>query len=219
MAQVPKERIPEAVPVEAIRKIEKERNGTIAQASSLLVQSQSDSDLANVYLRKLTAALKMVNARFTEIMKPQNEALRQIRALKAEILTPLENAKTELSGRLMSWRREEQERIAKEREEAEAKRREREELEEKHRENGHKPPGPEPIIEEPTPLAMTDTTQVRNVWDFEVVDKATVPEEFKDVNTGRIRRAMQAAPKDKDKNPQIEILGVRFFQKEVPVYA
>lgn len=207
------------MPVEAIRKIEKERNGTIAEASALQVKSLSDSDLANVYLRKLTAAIKMVTTRFTEIMRPQNEALKQIRALKAEILTPLEIAKAELSNRLMSWRRDEQERIAKERAEAEAKRREREELEEKHRENGHKVPGPEPTIEEPTPLAATDTTQVRNVWDFEVVDELAVPEEYKDVNLARIRKAMQAAPKDKDKTPQIEIPGVKFFKKEVPVYA
>lgn len=221
--QVPKEKIPKEVPVQAIRKIEKERNGTIATANELQVKNQDDSDQANLILRKLTAAVKMVESRFKEIMAPQNEALRQIKALKDEILQPLKSAKTELTNRLMSWRDAERRRIAEEQAKAEAKRRERERLEERHAENGRQVPGPEPVIEEPAPLEATDTTKVRVNWDIEIPDYWKLPKRYIVINEpgtrANIRRDVSAAEKGEDGEPQIEIAGVNIVRNETPIFA
>lgn len=219
MAKIEEARIPKVVPVAAIRKIEQERNGTITEASRIEVNSLADSDVANVILRKLTAAIKLVNEKFHEILAPQNEALRQTRELRAEILAPLEEGKRNLTERLMAWRREEQERINQAAAEVEAKRREREKLEKAHAKEHHKPPGPAPVIQEPAPLAAKDTTKIRKIWEFEIINADAVPDEYKVIDETLIRKAIRAAKRNEDNAPDIEIPGVTIFLKETPIFA
>lgn len=223
MSQVNVKQIPEGVTVEAIRKIEKSRNGTIGEANKCQVVCQGDSDKANTLLRKLTAAVKMVKTRFVNLKAPATETLRQIRALEADILAPLEEAKRGLNNRLMDWRTAERQRIAEAQAKADEKRREREALEEKHAEKGHDVPGPEPVIETPAPLEVTDTTKVRVSWEIEIADINKVPQEYIVINEAstraNVRKAVSAAEKGEDGEPQIEIPGVNIFQKETPVYA
>lgn len=178
---------------------------------------QADSDIANLYLRKLTAGIKLVNERFKEILAPANETVKQIRDLRTQILTPLEDAKRDLTTRLMAWRREEQERIAEKTAKAEAKERERQELEEAHADNGRKPPGPPPVIEKPEPLAARDTTKTRKGYDYKIVDFSKIPDRFLKPNwqenavDGRAIRSAAAADE--------EIPGIELIEKEIPVFA
>lgn len=220
---ISKEQIPKDVDVQIVRSIEKERNGTIAESNRCEVVCQDDSDNANTLLRKLTAGVKIVKTRFVELKQPATETLCQIRALEADILAPLEEAKRGLNQRLMDWRAAERQRIAEAQAIADEKRREREALEEKHAEEGHAVPGPEPVIETPVPLEVTDTTKVRLSWEIEITDIGKVPKEYIVINEpgtrAEIRRAVSAAEKGEDNEPQIEIPGVRIFQKETPVYA
>ena len=217
--KIPEEKIPSAVPVAAIRKIEQARNGTLAEAEQQQVKSLADSDVANVILRKLTAGIKLVNERFKEILDPQNEAVRQVRELRSQILTPLQEAKDTLSNKLMGWRAEENRRIAAETAKAEAKERERRALEEKHAANHRDVPGPAPVIEKPVPLAAQDTTKIRKKWDVSIIDKAKVPEEYKTVNEVLLRKDMHAAEKDEDGRPIFEVPGVEVVCEEIPIYA
>lgn len=234
MAKIPETRIPKHVPVEAIRKIEQQRNGTITEATRCKVESQGDSDVANVILRKLTAGIRVVNERFHEILAPHNEAIRQTRALRSEILAPLETSKTNLTQRLMNWRAEEQRRITEEKrkveeenqrleEKRQAEEERRRKIQAAHAAKGHetKPleavPEPEPVPE-PVPLAATDTTKVRKVWDFEIINAEVVPDEYKVIDEKLIRKAI-FANRDENGVPQIEIPGVNIFQKETPVFA
>jgi len=220
---IPEKQIPKDVDVQIVRSIEKERNGTIAESAALQVICQADSDNANILLRKLTAGAKIVKTRFVEIKQPATETLRQIRALEADILAPLEEAKRGLNQRLMDWRAAERQRIAEAQAKADEKRREREALEEQHAEEGHAVPGPEPVIETPAPLEVTDTTKVRVSWEIEITDIKKVPQEYIVINEpstrANVRRAVSAAPKGDDKEPLIEIPGVRIYQEETPVYA
>lgn len=180
-------------------------------------------------LTKLTTATKLINKRFKEILDPQNEAIRQVRGLRTQILTPLEDAKRELTDRLMQWREEERQRIAAERAKVEAENRRLEEerlaeeerrrkIQASHAAKGHdtKPLAPVPELEpipEPAPLEMQDTTRTRKQWDMEVVDASLVPEEYRLIDEVQIRKDVRSA------KGQIEIPGVRVFQKEVPVFA
>jgi len=184
------------------------------------VVSQGDSDVANIILRRLTALSKVITTRFKDVMAPQNEAIRQIRLLRDQILGPIEEAKSGLNDRLMVWRREERERIAEAQRIADEKRRKREELEAAHKGPEHIP-GPEPKIEEPEPLASRDTTKTRKSWEVEITDIWQVPNEYLVFNEpairANLRKAVSAAGK-KDGEPDIEIPGVKIYQKEVGVY-
>lgn len=231
---IPKEKIPNAVSVEVVRKIEQERNGTVAEADRQSVSCAADSDMANTLLRKLTSGIKLVNDRFKDILAPQNEAIRQIRELKSQILVPLENSKRDLSIRLMEWREQERLRIAEaqrkvdeenrrleEERLAEAERRRK--IQVSHAAKGHetKPlaevPEPE-IIPDTVPLEATDTTKVQKQWTFKVTDENLIPRKYLVVKESLIRQAIFA---DRDENgvPQIEIPGINIFQREVGVYA
>jgi len=103
---IPEKSIPDAVPIAAIRKIEEQRNGTIAEAVKCQVTCQTDSDLANIHLRRLTAGIKVVNEEFKILLGPANETVQVIRDLRSRIRTPLEEAKEILTKRLMTWRAE-----------------------------------------------------------------------------------------------------------------
>lgn len=224
--KVQEKNIPQVVKVEAVREIEEERNGVIVKANKLQVCCQDDSDLANIQLKRLNATLKMIKGRFDEIKRPQNEALKQIRALEKDITTPVEEAKCELSNRLMDWRRQEQERIAEEtrkvaeenrlrEEKAEAEAERRRNIVAAHAAKGHKtkPPTevPEPeVVPEPAPLEATDTTRVRKVWEYEVTDFNQVPHDYLMINRGAIQDAIRSGTR--------EIPGVIISQIEIPVY-
>ena len=220
---LPKDKIPPIVPVDVVRDIERKRNGSINEANALQVCSQTESHMANLLLAKLTKAIKVIKDRFNEIKRPQNEALRQIRELEKGILQPVEKARDDLKQRHIAWRRAEQERIAEEQRIADEKRREREATIDKHAANGHKPPGPKPVIEEPVPLEMTDTTKIRVNWDIEIEDYWKVPKKYIVINEAstraNVRKAVHAAEKGQEGEPMIDIPGVKIVRNEVPVYA
>ena len=48
--------------------------------------------------------------------------------------------------------------------------------------------------------------QARKVWKYEIVDFSKIPDEYKEINSGKVREALR------DKK---EIPGVRFYQDEV----
>jgi len=174
-------------------------------------------------MRKLTAIIKIIKNRFAPIEAKQNEALRQIRELKVDMLAPVEEAKRSLDLKKREWRAEKQQAIAKIEAENAAKRREREALETKHAKVGHEVPGPEPVIEKPAPIEMVDVTNYRVSWKPVIIDVWKIPDEYLVFNEGAIRaklqKAITAAPKNEDKEPQIEIPGVSIERTETGVYA
>ena len=208
--------------VQIVRRIEQERNGTIAEANRCEVICQADSDRADTLLRKLTAIVKIIKNRFVELKRPATETLRQIRVLEADILAPVEETKRGLDIKKREWRTAEQRRIAEAQAQADEKRREREALEEKHAKEHRSVPGPTPVIETPAPIEAVDVTTYRKSWEVEIADIWKVPNEYLVFNEpairANLRKAVQAS-KDDAGNPTIEIPGVKIFQKETPVYA
>jgi len=188
------------------------------------VLSQADSDVANVVLRKLTAAIKFVSNEIEPSLAAARETTNQIRALKNKILQPLEEAKTSLSGRLMAWREGERRKEAEERAKLEAEAVEKEKraraAQKGHEVQGHEVS--EPVIVEPTlpaPVLREDTTKVRKQWDIRIINKAKVPEEYKTINEVLLRKALHSAAKDEEGNPIFDVPGVEVYCKEIPVYA
>lgn len=220
--QISKEKIPKTVDVQIVRKLEKERNGTIAEAKKHEVICQDDSDRADTLLRKLTAIVKIIKNRFVALKQPATETLRQIRQLEADMLAPVEETKRGLNLKKADWRAGEQRKIAKAQAEADAKLREREALEEKHAKEHRSVPGPEPVIEEPPTIEELDVTTYRKSWEVEITDIWKVPKEYlvfaEPAIRTKLRKAMNES-KDDAGTPTIEIPGVNIFSKETPVYA
>lgn len=139
------------------------------------------------------------------------------------MLAPVEEAKRVLDGKKREYRADEKRKIAEIEAKNTERRREREALEEKHAEEGRAVPGPEPVIEAPPPIEMVDVTKYRKSWEIEITDIKKVPQEYIVINEpstrANVRRAVSAAPKGDDKEPLIEIPGVRIYQEETPVYA
>lgn len=220
--QIPKEKIPKTVGVQVVRKIEQERNGTIAEAKKCEVICQADSDHADTLLRKLTAIVKIIKNRFVALKQPATETLRQIRQLEADILAPIEETKRGLDIKKRDWRATEQRKIAEAQAKADEKRREREALEEKHAKEHRSVPGPAPVIETPAPIEAVDVTPYRKSWEVEITDIWKVPNEYLVFNEpairANLRKAVQAS-KDDTGTPTIEIPDVNIFSKETPIYA
>lgn len=188
------------------------------------VKNQADADVANIILQKITAGLKMIEQKRKYFTSDLNQQLKKINNDFKQIKEPIEQAKTNLTNRLMAWRQAERERIAEQQRQAEEEARKRDEkrqkIQEAHAEKGHDIYELEPTtVAKPVPLEARDTTKVRKTWDFEVINEKAVPNEYKVVDTARIRKDIFAAERDGDGRPQIEIPGVNIFQKEIPVFA
>jgi len=174
-------------------------------------------------LTKLTAGLKMIEQKRKSFTAPLNKSLKEINNTFKQIKEPVEDAKRNLSQRLMDWRAAERQRIAEQQRKAEEEARKRDEkrrkIQESHAEKGHDTYELEPTkVEEPIPFEAQDTTKIRKQWDFEIINGSAVPDEYKVIDTAKIRKAIFSA-RDKEGIPQIEIPGVNIFQKEVPIYA
>ena len=207
---IPEETVPEVVSLQVVRRIEAERNGTLDEVSKMQVTSLADSDVVNVILRKLTLKIKVIKELFKPSIDKAKAAYDEIRAFQIKTIAPLETRKVHLNNQVMTWRSEERERRAIQQTEADAKRRDREELEAKHAEEGRKPPGPEPVIEEPIALEKEDVTKTRKVWDYEVVGFEKVPHEFLSIDSGAVRRAISSGVRD--------IAGIKIYQREIAIF-
>lgn len=220
---IPKEKIPKTVEVQAIRKLEQERNGTLGEANKLQVTCSTDNDRADTLARKLTAIVRIIKDRFTELKRPATETLRQIRQLESDMLAPVEETKRGLNLKKRDWRAEEQRKIAEINAQNAARQRERDVLEEKHAAEHRAVPGPPPKIEKPAPIELVDVTNYRVSWKPVIIDVWKIPDEYLVFNEGAIRaklqKAISAAPKGDDKEPLIEIPGVSIERTETEVYA
>jgi len=143
---------------------------------------------------------------------------------------PYQEAKRILTSKLMNYRAEQQRKEREAREAAEAERQKREQAkrdeEERRRKISISKGGtgditpvaePEPVPE-PESFAATDTTKVQKRWDIEIVDPFLVPREYLLVKESMIRQAMFDS-RDKDGVPQIQIPGVKIFQREIGIFA
>lgn len=187
------------------------------------VQNEIDADQANAILTKITAGLNEIEKKRKSFTAPLNQSLKQINDTFRNIRAPIEDAKRNLSQRLMSWRTAEREKIEAQRRQAEEEAHKRDEKREKlqdyHESVGHETTVLEPTtVQEPVPFEAKDTTKVRVNYDVKVINKQFVPEEYKTVDLTRIRKLMFAAARNESNEPIFEMAGIEVFSKEIPVY-
>ena len=179
-----------------LKVIEDESSLLLKQADSYIIQSIQDVDLASEFLRKLKDAENMIETKRLEFTAPINKSLKAINETFKKLSKPLVDARQRLTEKILTWRRVENDRLAKEEER-------RRKIQEAHKEAGHEVKAP--IILE-RPEAKVGNTQIRKIWTWQVVDYNKVPDIYRELNETAINQAVR--------NGVREIPGLRIYQEE-----
>jgi len=197
----------------------------VASAERAVMKNQADIDSANTALAKLNHAIKQLEVKRLEVTEPINEGLKKFNLLIKEVKAPLREAYDLLDGKVMAWRRIEQQKREKEsarlmeetrlkNEAIEREEQRRQKIRHAHEAKGHKV-SDEPIeiereIAPAVPdLKHTDSTQVRKQWQWQVVDESKIPRSLFVLDTVYIGKAVRQGTR--------EIPGIRIYQDEVRV--
>lgn len=198
-----------------------------AKATDLVIHDAPSCVLANEMLLQLQAAKKALEERKAFFVKPLKDHVKRIEALYTKPLKQLASADEQLRAKVLDYRKAEQakvdaERRRREEELAEAQRK-AEEAQRKAEKSNRKATAAKAeaatdavneaalaVLATPTQARVihTEIGQVatRKVWDFEVVDKALVPDQYWELDERAIRMAVTSGLRN--------IPGVRIFQKE-----
>jgi len=185
--------------------IENSNNDIAIQAENQWIVSQADVDKANIILRNITKQMKAIEKKRKSFTQPLNQSLGEINSTFKELVKPLEIAKDILTQKVMDWRDTEKQKIQAEQERIRKEEERRRKIQEAHKEKGHEVS--EPIVmAKPKPLKETDTTHIRKVWEFEIIEMAKIPHEYLMVNKSFIREAIRDGVRI--------IPGIRIYQEE-----
>lgn len=212
------------VDTKQIEKVEAQRDNLALEAQKYLKKRKPgvacDTDVANVFITKLNNGLKAFKADELSFTRPINEQLKRLRARYAAISGPIIEIRDAFKDWVMESRQIKQAAIDAENAKAEAEEERRRKIQEAHRKKGHDVAEDITPVAKPAPLAVQDSTKVRMVWDFAIQDESKIPAEYKTVDLVKVRKAMQVnAKKAKETKSDIEqIPGIRFFQKEQPIF-
>jgi len=182
----------------------------IAMANHHGVENQTEADEANEILKKITHGLKLMEEKRKSFTAPLNQSLKEINETFKQMALPVNAAKTALSDRLMSWRRQEQARIDEERAKAVREEERRRKIQEAHAAKGHVVKEDITPVVKPIPFSVNDTTKVQLRWTYEIEDDTKIPRDYLTVNGPAITQAVRAGVRD--------IPGVKIFQKEIAVF-
>ena len=199
---------------EVVQECEEKGQALIEAAVRMSVADQQDADNANLLLNRMNAGLKAMEAKRLEVGRPILKAKKVLDDMFKDVSDPVKEAMGTLKSKLMTWRREQQEKIDKANREAA----EKAEARLKHNQNISKGLGGDGVSKTPVAAPIvetfTDTTKISKVWVHTVVDPTKVPREYLEVNEIKIRRAMLDAidPKTKLLDPDFSIAGCTFKQ-------
>ena len=226
----------ELVSTKAIEIADKQVKEQSAEAENMLIQAKDMTVINNEQytnaaeiLKRLKAESKRLDADRKSFTKPLDDLKKKIMERYKPVIDKLNFAYTEINNKMMSFEREqerkrieaqrkleeearEKERKEKEKLEKAAKRAEKkgdidraEELRET-KEQVHEQAG-----EIQSSISKISGINIRKDWDFVVIDKKQVPEEYKIIN----EKALRAMAKTTKGTAQIP--GVKFIQKDTRV--
>lgn len=166
-------------------------------AMELQVQDTESLNQAKELILAIKDLKKCVEDERIKIVKPLNEALRNINNMFKKFTEPLLKADGILSEKILAFNRAEQERVAKEQEKLE-KKLQREE--QKLKKQGIDIALPRPQIESQVDIST------RKVIKWRVKDFSKVPEEYKMLDEVKITKAVRAG---------LEIPGIEIYEEEI----
>jgi len=175
-------------------KIQRENKLPVVAAGKLVLLTPEDENKAYTVLTTIKDRLKFIEERRTKITVPLNKSLREVNALFKDLSKPLKDADAVIRNKILEFRREQEEKAAKE----EAKRRK---LQESHKAKGHKVGAPA-VVE-----AEVGRSTVQKRWTFEAVDYDKIPRKYLIPNKAAIDYAIRKGVR--------KIAGLRIYQKEI----
>jgi len=179
-----------------IQVLEKQISPLIKEADSYVINSVEAVDKASVFLKRVRDTESNLEKKRLEFTAPLNQSLRAINETFRQLKEPLSSARMFLTNKIITWKREETERLAKE----EARRRA---IQEAHEKKGHKVKAPV-VLERPE--NTIGNTQMRKVWKFKITDFSKVPDDFKLIDQIKVNQAIR--------NGVREIKGIEIYQEE-----
>ena len=202
-----------------------ESAGTMTgQAAMLTVKDDASFTVGGEMLLEIKKRAKLVEERFAEPVSAANKAHKALTALRDSVLAPFRSAETTIKGKLGTYqaeveqaRRIEAERLRKQAEaQAEADRIQKaQDLMDKGdlkacEQTLNAPIAPVAIkVVTPEPPKVAGLS-FREEWDFEIVDSALVPSEYKIVDEVKLRKVVKALGKAAS-----NINGIRVFSRKV----
>ena len=200
--------------------------GLLQKIDALAIKTQEDAGIANDYLKNAKAKAKEIEATRVSFVKPFNDQVKFINDWFRKPMDGLAEIEKKLKAKIMDYDNEVRRKLAKEEaklraEAAERERKEREKLEAraaKAEEKGKtekaeelRQQAEEVYVPAPVLAAPKSTMSYRTDYDFEVVDKALVPEDYKIVDEVMLRRVVKA------QKELCKIPGIKIITKQVPI--
>jgi len=168
----------------------------VKQADGYKIDSVEAIDNASLFLKKVRDAEHGLEAKRLEFTAPLNQSLKAINETFRQLRIPLAQARELLTGKILTWKRTETDRLMRE----EARRRA---IQEAHEKAGHQVNAPV-VLERPE--NKIGNTQTRKIWTFKLVDFSKLPDEYKAVQETAVRDAIR--------NGVRQIPGIEIYQEE-----
>jgi len=215
--------ITERVDTALVKSIDLSKAGLLKQMNCQLVQSQADSDVVNVLLKKCNGGIKAIDQIRLDMTKPLRDETDRINDEFKKVLEPMNAAKTGLSDRLMAWRREEQRKLEEERRKAQVEEERRRKISIAQGGTGE---NIKPVEQPADKLSVRDTTKTRTEYRVEITDIHKVPVKYLDneevINAVRkqIQREFDDAKRGKKlfSPDDFKMDGVKVDKKEIPIF-
>ena len=198
----------------------------LQKAEAQQIKTQEDAEAGNDLLKDIKNKSKEIEGLRTSFVKPLNDTVGLINSWFKKPLAVLADAEKKLKSGIMAYdnevRRQIEEQQAKlQAEAAERERKEREKLEaraDKAEASGKtgkadelRQQAEEVTIQAPVLAAPKSTISYRTDYDFEVVDKALIPEKYKLIDETTIRKVVRA------EKEACEIPGIKIVKRQVAI--
>lgn len=184
------------LPQREVQVLEENAKPIAAEAQAIEIKTTEDVESASQFLKKISDNLKVIESKRLEFTAPLNQSLKSINDTFKRVKEPLMKAKEEVSSKILTWRRAEQERIAKEEQRRQA-------IQKAHEAQGHNVNAPVTMAR---PENTIGNTQVRKVWTFEITDFSQVPDSYKGIDRVAVNNAIRAGVR--------EVPGLKIYQEE-----
>jgi len=179
-----------------IQVLEKQVSPLVTEAGSYKIDSVESVDNASLFLRKVKDAENNLEEKRLQFTAPLNQSLKAINETFRQLRTPLEQARALLTDKILTWKRAETDRLAKE----EARRRA---IQEAHEKSGHEVSAPVVLVR---PESKIGNTQTVKVWKWKLSEFSKLDDAYKTTNDVYINQKVREGVR--------EIKGLEIYQEE-----
>ena len=189
------------VPEKVLEDIQSGSVGMLTSIEKTEIDSNEKAEKAATLLKDIKTRLNSAEDTRKSYTAPLYEVQRKINDAFKKATEPLTKAESLLKGKILAWKKLENDRIAKE----EAR---RQKLQMSHYNKGH---NVNPLVQMDR-VEKVGSTQTKKIWKWEVTDFSKLPDDFKMINGVKLNSMIT----DEDiRSGKKKIPGVKFYQDEI----